>query len=51
MTSIPNANPADIQDFIQKMVLDQIHLTAIDPERGHRAAAIVAFHLGGGKHG
>jgi hypothetical protein len=33
MTSIPNINPADIQEFFQKTIADQMHLTAIDPEK------------------
>lgn len=33
MTNTPNINPADIQEFCQKTIADQIHLTAIDPEK------------------
>ena len=51
MTYIPNNNPADIKNFLKRTIPDQIHFTAINPENGHSAAAMVAFHLGGGKHG
>ena len=51
MTYNPNNNPADMQNFFKKTIPDQIYLTAINPERGHCAAAIVVYHLDGGKHG
>ena len=33
MTNIPNINAADIQEFCHKTIADQMHLTAIDPEK------------------
>lgn len=33
MNIMPKNNPADIQEFFEKTISDQIHLTAIDPEK------------------
>ena len=33
MTRRPNTNPSDVLEFFQKTIPDQIHLTAIDPEK------------------
>lgn len=38
--SIPDHNPADVIEFFEKTIPDQIHLTAIDPEKKRRPVGI-----------
>lgn len=40
--SVPAQNPADVLEFFQRTIADQIHLTAIDPEK-HRGVAARDF--------
>lgn len=38
--SPPEQKPADVEEFFEKTIHDQIHLTAIDPEKRHPAVGI-----------
>lgn len=40
--SVPAQNPADVLEFFERTIADQIHLTAIDPEK-HRGVAARDF--------